>query len=121
MGRLIAGVVMLFRYSEGLIRVALSPPSLGNLGGTNGRAGVAPLTTPTSSWLFFLVLRRSEGFTTWPSSRWSMDLPKSCSFRVKVGGALRGGAGGGGGGAAGVETLLLSSSLLAPEKIAFST
>ena len=72
-------MVMLFRYSEGLIRVVSSLSSEpGNRGGTNGKAGVAPaLATPLSSFVdeaclsccsCFFFFNKSDGFTTWSSS-----------------------------------------------------
>ncbi len=106
---------MLFRYSEGLIRVLLSLDSWlpGNFGGTKGKAGVAPLdlvTPPCSSvvFLLFLVLSRSEGLITWSS--WSANCPNIWSFLVKeaCSEAVDAGPGGGGGGATGGLTLALA-------------
>ena len=65
-------VVMLFRYSEGLIRVVSSlSPEPGNRGGTNGKAGVAPdfaTPSPTSGGCSFcccfFFFNKAEGFTT---------------------------------------------------------
>ena len=75
--------VMLFRYSDGFIRVfsSVSGPTAGlrNLGGTKGSAGVAPVALDPSSvlgsdkfLLSLLFLTRSEGLTivSFSSSSW---------------------------------------------------
>ena len=101
-------MLMLLRYSEGLIRVPLSSVSAppGNLGGTKGSAGVA-VAPPSDTLLLrnFLFLTRSEGLTMVSSS--SSDevrCPNNCSRLVKVGGAV-GGSGGGGGAEEGADKL----------------
>jgi hypothetical protein len=43
---IMVGGEMLFRYSEGLMSVWSDSVLLGNLGGTNGNAGVAPVLPP---------------------------------------------------------------------------
>ena len=80
--------VMLFRYSDGLIRVfsSVSGPTAGlrNLGGTKGSAGVAPvaldppslISAPDGSDKFLLsllFLTRSEGLTIVSFSSSSLD------------------------------------------------
>ena len=78
--------VMLFRYSDGLMRVfsSVSGPIAGlrNLGGTKGRAGVAPVTPVPSGcsdkFLFSLLfLTRSEGLTIVSSALSSFPFPDS--------------------------------------------
>ena len=105
---------MLFRYSDGFMSVfsSVAPPTLGNLGGTKGKTGVAPsgILFCSDTFFSFLFLTRSEGLTIISSSSSSLEIlcPNNCSRLVKEVGA-EGGVGGAGGGATGADKLCLRS------------